>query len=123
MKFLKIEGIVEMPDDCNTDDFIDAYIQFVESHGCSFGGGLYDISDLEKAYEHSTDHKETILQSQACGCFHCLKTFPPSEITRWLNEGSGTALCPYCGTDSVIGDGAGIPITKEFLIKMQHQWF
>jgi acetone carboxylase gamma subunit len=34
-----------------------------------------------------------------------------------------TALCPYCGIDSVIGDKSGFPITKEFLEKMYQHWF
>ena len=58
-----------------------------------------------------------------CGCFHCLKIFSPSEITSWLEEGSGTAICPYCGIDAVIGESAGHPITAAFLKKMNKHFF
>ena len=53
--------------------------------------------------------------------------FPPAEILDWVDEdetGMGqTALCPKCGTDSVIGDRSGFPITEEFLGKMNAHWF
>ena len=34
-----------------------------------------------------------------------------------------TALCPYCVIDAVIGEGAGYPLTEEFLKKMNAYWF
>ncbi len=34
-----------------------------------------------------------------------------------------TALCPYCGIDSVLGDNEGFPITQEFLRTMNNEWF
>ena len=37
--------------------------------------------------------------------------------------GSGTALCPYCGVDAVLGESAGYPLTKEFLRAMRQYWF
>ena len=52
---------------------------------------------------------------------------PPREIDEWVGEeGAGpgqTALCPYCGIDSVIGDSSGFPTTTEFLSKMKSYWF
>ena len=123
MKFVKIEGIIEMPDDLNTDNFIDAYIEFIESYKCYFGGGFEDVTTQEKAHKYCANHKEKLLKDKLCGCFHCLKIFAPTEITRWLDEDSGTALCPYCGIDSVIGESAGYPITKEFLKELKTYWF
>jgi hypothetical protein len=62
-----------------------------------------------------------------CGCFFCLATFPPGEIKDWVDEnedGVGqTALCPYCGIDSVIGSASGFPITREFLEEMHRFYF
>ena len=34
-----------------------------------------------------------------------------------------TALCPYCGVDSVKCESSGYPITKEFLAEMRARWF
>lgn len=51
------------------------------------------------------------------------KTFAPDEVSGWINEGCGTALCPYCCTDSVLGDASGCPVTEDFLQKMHERWF
>ncbi|MEM9244380.1 MAG: hypothetical protein AAGA67_01350 [Cyanobacteria bacterium P01_F01_bin.153] len=59
-------------------------------------------------------------------CFYCCKIFKPSAIADWIDEPNSTeqtALCPHCEIDSVIGDHSGIPITEEFLKKMQRHWF
>lgn len=69
-----------------------------------------------------------MLASGVCGCFCCLRTFPPAEIEEWVDEdprtGIGrTALCPHCGIDSVIGSASGFAITPELLQRMQAYWF
>lgn len=74
------------------------------------------------AHQSSIQHREQIEASERCGCFYCLATFAPSEITSWL-EAEGTALCPNCDIDSVIGSASGFPITPEFLGRMQAHWF
>lgn len=79
--------------------------------------------DYIKAHDFCSNNRESLMQDKICGCFYCLEIFEPSEIKRWLNEGSGTAICPYCQIDSVIGESSGYPITKEFLQKMHEQWF
>ena len=43
----------------------------------------------------------------------------PGEITVWIDDPAGTAVCPYCGMDSVIGEASGYPITHKFLQRMQ----
>ena len=56
--------------------------------------------------------------------FFCLKIFNPKEITDWIEDKyDKTALCPYCGIDSVIGEYTGFPITYKFLKKMKKYWF
>jgi len=84
---------------------------------------MNDTPDYIKAHEFCTNHKEKILQDEQCGCFYCLSIFAPQEITYWIKDTSGTALCPYCGIDSIIGKSSGYPITKEFLEKMKAYWF
>lgn len=74
------------------------------------------------AHRHSMNHKKMLRNMQKCGCFYCLKIFSSQMITRWIDNGN-TALCPFCGIDSVIGESSGVPITKEFLRKMSEEWF
>lgn len=59
---------------------------------------------------------------------YCQKIFKPSEIEDWLFDDNacdrrGTAICPYCGVDSVIGESSGFPITEEFVKIMYDRWF
>ena len=79
--------------------------------------------DIIAAHEHSINHKSKILKDKKCGCFYCLKIFSPAEITDWIEDKFGTAICPYCGIDAIIGESSGFPITKEFLSKMKNYWF
>ena len=86
------------------------------------------MKDYIKAHEYSCNHMMALKKDKICGCFYCLKIFDQSEITEWLifdNDADryGTAKCPYCGIDSVIGESSGYPITKEFLKKMNKYWF
>ena len=83
----------------------------------------FSDSRLNAAHEHCTGNKSEIEKSEKCGCFYCLEIFDKNKITSWLNENEGTALCPFCGNDSVIGDRSDFPITKEFLTEMKERWF
>lgn len=84
-------------------------------------------NDVRDAHARSSNHRDELLRSAVCGCFHCCARFPPSEIEEWIDEndeGVGTtALCPKCGIDSVIGSSSGCPLTPEFLGKMNGVWF
>ncbi|MDO5417917.1 MAG: cytoplasmic protein [Lachnospiraceae bacterium] len=75
------------------------------------------------AHRYSANHKEQLKKDKKCGCFYCLAIFSPKEIVEWVEDISGTAMCPYCGIDSVIGESSGFPITKEFLTQMNQYWF
>ncbi len=79
--------------------------------------------DLEKAHDLSWNNKAQIQQSKMCGCFSCKSIFPASEAKFSKSGEDETAWCPYCGIDAVIGDAAGIPLTKDFLNKMFIEWF
>ena len=78
--------------------------------------------DLVRAHMHCTKHSDEIQASSLCGCFSCLKVFSPLDIESWF-EAEGTALCPYCSVDAVIGDKSGYPITNTFLAEMRKKWF
>ena len=70
--------------------------------------------DFAAAHKTSSKNRESIEKSEKCACFYCGKIFSPSEIEDWA-DGGRTALCPFCDVDSVIGDGAGYPLTEELL--------
>lgn len=80
-------------------------------------------SDLVAAHRYCTNNRESLKKDSVCGCFYCLKIFSPTEITEWIKDANKTALCPYCEIDSVIGEGSGYPITKDFLEGMKKYWF
>ena len=79
--------------------------------------------DVVNAHLYSISNKPQLLNAKKCGCFYCLKIFSPLEIEEWLEDEEGTALCPYCRIDSVIGESSGYPITEEFLSEMHKYWF
>jgi len=80
---------------------------------------IYKTEDVINAHKYSSNHKLELIKDDFCGCFFCLKIFNPIEISEWLAEKDGTAICPYCCTDSVIGKYSGFPIEKEFLEEMK----
>jgi len=82
-----------------------------------------DKNDVVMAHRFSRDHKELLLKDKKCGCFYCLEIFDPSEIKMWIKDEKGTAICPFCGVDAVLGESSGFPITKTFLSKMKTHWF
>jgi len=75
------------------------------------------------AHRFCINNKPMLIKDKKCGCFYCLSIFNPSEILEWIPDTAGTALCPKCGIDSVIGKSSGYPITKEFLAEMNEYWF
>ena len=84
--------------------------------------------DLELAHKYSSNHKPELERDSLCGCFYCGTIFSPQEINNWIIAETpidyrGTAVCPYCGIDSVIGVSSGYPITKDFLGRMSQKWF
>ena len=79
--------------------------------------------DTKDAHRYCISHKPELSQDNICGCFYCGKMFSPTEITDWILDRHGTALCPYCMIDSVIGESSGYPITPEFLCEMHRAWF
>lgn len=75
------------------------------------------------AHKFSSNHLELLLKDKKCGCFYCMSIFDPKEITEYVEDISATAICPYCGIDSIISESSGYPITVEFLERMNKNWF
>ncbi len=78
--------------------------------------------EIVEAHKHSFNNRAEVEQSEICGCFYCLETFPSKEVIEWVN-GDNTAICPKCGIDSVLGDEANFDLTPEFLKSMHKYWF
>lgn len=86
------------------------------------------MEDHIAAHKFSCNHMAQLKQDRVCGCFYCRRIFDPAEIEEWLIadndcDREGTALCPHCGIDAVIGESSGYPITTEFLEAMHRYWF
>ena len=86
------------------------------------------MKDYIEAHKFSNNHMEALKRDSVCGCFYCGRIFDPAEIEDWLIgdnpcDRGGTAMCPHCCIDSVIGESSGYPITKEFLEAMRGYWF
>ncbi len=91
------------------------------------------MHDLLSAHGHTAKNRTEIEASTHCGCFYCAKVFSPSDIVAWsglelidldLPEAAHaeTALCPQCGSESVIGDKSGFHISVKFLNRMHEAW-
>ncbi len=97
---------------------------------CASGGRVLTQSPspdatLEAAHQCSMNNRAEVLNSELCGCFYCLQTFPPSEVEQWTDEINGvgtTAVCPRCGIDSVIGSRSGFALAPAFLKAMHDCW-
>ena len=79
--------------------------------------------EIIAAHAFSSNNMPMLKKDKKCGCFYCLKIFDPIAIIDWQPDKEGTAVCPYCGIDSIIGESSGYPITKEFLKEMNNHWF
>ncbi|MBO4847922.1 MAG: DUF4275 family protein [Clostridia bacterium] len=75
------------------------------------------------AHRYCAANEAYVHESDKCGCFFCLKTFGARDVVNWLDDSDGkTAVCPYCGVDSVLPDSKA-DISEEFLEKMYKEWF
>ena len=83
------------------------------------------MMDYIEAHKFSINHKRDLEKDVKCGCFYCLEIFDPKEITEWIEDTSGTAICPYCGIDSVIPESIDgeYELTQEILQEMNQRFF
>lgn len=66
--------------------------------------------------DDNTHHRQSGIRASRCGCFYCLQIFNGHEIVEWVDDGL-TALCPFCGIDSVISEYERYTITPEELAR------
>ena len=95
------------------------------------------MDPLLLAHRHTVNNRGELEASSMCGCCSCVEIFPTLEITTFtgLNmddfnnpdavpaEATETAVCPRCGTEALIGDRAGFPLSPDFLNRMNLAWF
>ena len=82
--------------------------------------------DIIELHKHSIYNEGEIAASTVCGCFYFGHIFKPNSIKDFLMEKNSTqrtALCPYCGIDSVIGSASGVEISSKLLKEMHDYWF
>ena len=82
----------------------------------------YSDEMILKAFKCAINNRVQLEKDKKCGCFSCLSIYETSKIQSWTDEEYTTAICPYCYEDTVIGEGYGFPITREFLEEMQAFW-
>ena len=84
---------------------------------------ITDEDECRLAHRYCAANEAYVHESDKCGCFFCLKTFGARDVVNWLDDSDGkTAVCPYCGVDSVLPDSKA-DISEEFLEKMYKEWF
>lgn len=82
------------------------------------------IEKLLKIHKLSSNHKELLIKEDICGCFYCVSIFNPKLITDWIeDENDLTAICPYCGIDSIIPNHSDYQLNKELLEEMRKHFF
>lgn len=86
------------------------------------------MNDIKQFAKFAFNNKKPLQSSVQCGCVYCLKIFAPEEIKHWIDakdikrqEGQ-TALCPYCGVDSIIPDD-NKTLTEDILKQAKEYWF
>ena len=77
--------------------------------------------EASRLHRHARANRMELEASEVCGCIACERIYFPSEIVRWVEE--GTALCPHCGADAVVGSASGIPIMPGVLRRAHERWF
>jgi hypothetical protein len=79
---------------------------------------------LQAAHRHCINHRKELERSDVCGCFYCCRTFTATAVEDWVDDDDGTAICPYCGIDSVLGSASGYPVGEQHFLRAMHAlWF
>jgi hypothetical protein len=77
--------------------------------------------EASRLHRHTRANRTELEASEVCGCIACERIYFPSEVVRWLDD--GTAMCPHCGADAVVGSASGIPIMPGVLRRAHERWF
>ena len=114
--------------DLSLDDYTIRYNQYLELNPKYIwkkdGFPKLSIKDRCKlSHKFCQSNEKNIEKSQKCGCFFCGRIFDKILIVEWIEDTKGkTALCPFCGIDSILPDSK-VEISKKFLKDMHRVWF
>lgn len=94
---------------------------------------MHDFERL-RGNELTFFNKQDLMMNQKCLCLHCYSIFESKDIYFWADsvplhreideadkeegldyETMGTAVCPYCFVDKVIGERQGFEINEDFV--------
>ncbi|MEI0567865.1 cytoplasmic protein [Brachyspira pulli] len=82
------------------------------------------VEELFKIHKLSSNHKKLLMKEDICGCFYCVTIFNPRLITDWIEDADDlTAICPYCGIDSVIPKHSDYELNEQLLEEMREYFF
>ncbi len=77
---------------------------------------------LRAAIRFATGNRQALVKSDQAGCYYCLTIYAASEVVRFLPS-EDTALCPYCGIDSVLADQSPYELNAQTLKELHEYWF
>ena len=110
------------------EDYKRRYQEYLELYS-DYTYAKYGLPEMTESDRLTVDHlyctsnEKELQKSTFCGCFYCVTIFEPHEINTWINDKDGkTAMCPYCGIDSVLPDSM-VELSEEYLQKMKEVWF
>lgn len=85
---------------------------------------LYTRKALSIIHQHSLKNKFEVINSNKCACFHCFRVYDSDDVDTFLqeNDGQETAICPFCITDTIIGDASGFNLTDEMIDALAHEY-
>ena len=91
---------------------------------------MYNLKRLQEK-DSTFLNREDLIENQKCVCLNCYSFFESKDIYFWADtvplhkeieqddtidyEKIGTAVCPYCCVDQVIGEKQGFEISKGFI--------
>ena len=84
---------------------------------------MLTLEEIKSTFRLVTQNKMLLNQSNYAACYSCKRIFKSKDVTTFLNEGVGTAVCPYCGIDSVLGDKTGLGLSVENIQQLHDYWF
>ena len=74
--------------------------------------------NIDNVTRFSFNNVEELDRTEMCGCYFCIRIFPVSEVTDFVDNGI-TALCPNCDIDAILPGVTSIP----FLEAACERWF
>ena len=86
---------------------------------------MYTDDELKVFHGRRWRNEKAVKASTRCGCFYCFAFFAPDMIDEWWDRGEDgkdpsplTAVCPYCGIDSVLPESADYVLDTQFIEAM-----